>query len=252
MKAQLGGALPLSRGEASGAAGTGKTIVQLAHEEVDGQVLLLQDGRKIRIGGGRREGGAKWKKKPGDKNTLNYTTGERNTCHICKSEYHYASDCDNSGPRGKEKRGDWDRKKGDRNGDKKRGDRGEKREGAYTTEGKKKRRSYSDSECDSLGGRSFLEDTLVSEVILECGDEGREGLSLFTQEALGSAALDSGCTSSVTGRRWFNHYRRFVRENDSRQIKRVKYSNKTFKFGSGTPLNLKEPMSFQAGLETRK
>ena len=60
----------------------------------------------------------------------------------------------------------------------------------------------------------------------------RDELCLLTKEALNSAILDSGCSSTVAGKGWFDCFIESLPEKSQKLVKR-NASNKIFKFGDG-------------------
>ena len=124
--------------------------------------------------------------------------GKTMKCFDCESEYHFAKDPDCK----KVKGGGGKEKK----------------------EAKKKRRSSSSSSSE--------ESVNMIQEIMVTADE----VSNFTWEARGAAALDSCCTSSVTGKAWLDMFKEDLDEDIKKQIKGPYRSDKVFGFGNNGQL----------------
>ena len=63
-----------------------------------------------------------------------------------------------------------------------------------------------------------------------------EELGEFTQEAYGKAILDTGCTSTVTGQKWLEHYRKMLPEECKTLLKGPYYTNSVFRCANNIPM----------------
>ena len=121
--------------------------------------------------------------------------GKTMKCFDCDSEYHFVGDPDCK----KVKSGGGKEKK----------------------KAKKKRKSSSSS---SSSGESV---NMIQEIMITADE-----VSSFTWEARGAAALDSCCTSSVTGKAWLDMYREDLDEDVRKEIKGPFRSDTVFGFGN--------------------
>lgn len=76
----------------------------------------------------------------------------------------------------------------------------------------------------------FYSDEAVNKIVLYC--EKNNDVQQLTKEASQCAVLDSGCTSTVCGRKWFSDYVATLPDNEAAEITH-RASSKVFKFGSG-------------------
>ena len=67
--------------------------------------------------------------------------------------------------------------------------------------------------------------------------EDRNEISQFTQEARNCAALDTCCSSSVSGKDWLEMYLDAIEKDKLEQVRGPLESNRIFKFGNNGRLN---------------
>ena len=184
LKLVLGGGPGHVKDELSGA-------IKYEEKDIPSEEVLLSYGYVKRGAGGFRGGRGGWRgrgggfggggrhdKKPYDKDSSKRPNrlgedGEPQSCHNCKSIYHFLSGCP------------------DKN------------------ENKPKE---------------------VMKVILYAKEE--EELSLFTREAKNCAALDTCCTSNVSGRQWLEAYIDSLDEERRKEVRGPLPSDRVFKFGN--------------------
>ena len=81
------------------------------------------------------------------------------------------------------------------------------------------------------------EDESVEESMMALHD-GKD-LSAFTSEALNKAALDTGCTSTVTGRKWLDIYREALPEESRKLLKGPYFTNSFFRCANNITMKSK-------------
>ena len=118
--------------------------------------------------------------------------GKVTQCNFCKSTYHYAKNCE-----------------------------------AYKAS---KENKLKDDEKKKVE-ESHLTDSL-EEIDFALAVQHKTELSQFTREARNCAALDSCCTSSVTGEQWLDIFIDSLDDSTKSKLRGPLQSNKIFKFGN--------------------
>ena len=139
--------------------------------------------------------------------------GELMLCRVCNSSMHLERECQH-------KRSTYEKERNTRYKP--------MRHQAHVTEGESTYRDTDYSQKDSDSEDDFS--NRPSDSIYYTAD--KDELSQFTSEALNMAALDTCCTSSVSGEKWMKIYLKAIPKAYARHVKGPYQSSKTFMFGN--------------------
>ena len=146
---------------------------------------------------GRGNGNQQGSEKPGEKlNPISKFYGVRMRCFYCNSETHLARNC----------------RKG-------------KQKGLYLAEEEEHVANF----IGTISSESSHEDSLMAW-------QTKEELGEFTQEAYGKAILDTGCTSTVAGRKWLEHYKKMLPAEHKYLLKGPYYTKSIFRCANNIPM----------------